>query len=400
MKGLPLGSTVPFGDIGTQGWNILAGDTSTPVAVLRDSALTANAEAMRSYCAAHGVALAPHAKTHMSPQLVARQLAAGAWGMTAAVPLQVEVLLGFGVRRILVANQVTDPAALRWLSTRLRDDPSLEILWYVDSLAGVRLAAEAMAGAARPGRVLLEVGYAGGRTGVRSLDQARSVASAVVDGPGLELAGIAGFEGLIGGDRSPETHARVTSFLSFLRDTYVALDDAGSLGDGERIATAGGSAFFDQVVETLGPLRDRGATVVLRSGCYLTHDDGFYASITPLGDAPRFVPAIEVWGRVLSRPEPQVALLNLGRRDVSFDLGLPVPLRIARDGLLLPASDLTVTALGDQHAWLAVPADHDLAVGDLVGVGVSHPCTTFDKWPLLMLVDDGYTVVGGVRTHF
>jgi D-serine dehydratase len=406
-KGLPNGRSLALDDLGAQGWNILAGDTGTPVAVLRDSALTHNLATMRGFCEEHGVLLAPHVKTHMSPQLMARQLAVGAWGLTVATPHQLAVLLEFGVRRVLVANQITDPGALSWLADRLHRDPELEVLWYVDSVAGVQLAAAAMAAVpdgTRLARLLLETGHADGRTGVRSRDAALAVARAVADAPRLELAGVAGFEGTIGHDRSPSTQQRIADFLAFLRDTFAALDDEGLLAAGERVATAGGSAFFDQVADTLAPLRDRGAVVVLRSGCYLTHDNGYYEQVSPDVEpgwrGEEFDAAIEVWGRVLSRPEPQVAFLNLGRRDVSFDLGLPVPLWTARAGRRGPANGLVVTGLADQHAWLAVPADHDLAVGDLVGVGVSHPCMTFDKWRLLMLVDDEYGVIGGLRTYF
>jgi D-serine deaminase-like pyridoxal phosphate-dependent protein len=331
-KGLPPGREVSLADLGNQGWNILAGDTGTPVAVLRDSALASNLATMRGFCEEHGVALAPHAKTHMSPQLVARQLAAGAWGFCAALPHQVAVLLQLGVRRVLVANEITDGGALCWLAGRLHQDTDLDVVWYVDSVAGVRLAAAAMTAlpaAGRTARLLLEVGHADGRTGVRSRGQALEVARAVAKAPQLELAGVAGYEGTIGHDRSPETRQRVASFLEFIRDTYVDLDDADLLAEGERVVTAGGSVFFDQVTEALTPLRDRGAVVVLRSGCYLTHDNGFYEQVSPDVDPQwrrdEFDAAIEVWGRVLSRPEPELALLNLGRRDDSTDLRLPTP---------------------------------------------------------------------------
>lgn len=406
-KGLPPGRRVALADLATLGWNVLAGDTGTPVAVLRETALTHNLAIMRGFCEEHGVALAPHAKTHMSPQLVARQLAAGAWGLSAAMPHQVAMLLELGVRRVLVANEITDRGALSWLASRLHEDNNLDVVWYVDSVAGVRLAAEAMAAlptGGRSARLLLEVGHAQGRTGVRSRDTALEVARAVADSPRLDLAGVAGYEGTIAHDRTPATRRRVAEFLAFLRDTFVELDDADLLAEGERVVTAGGSAFFDQVTEVLAPLRARGAVVVLRSGCYLAHDNGIYEQVSPDVDPEwrrdEFEAAIEVWGRVLSRPEPELALLNFGRRDVSFDMGLPTPLWTARDGRRSPANGLSVTALADQHAWLEVPAAHQLSVGDLVGVGVSHPCTTFDKWHLLMLVDDGYNVVGGVRTYF
>ena len=389
-KGLPPGAAaMDVADLATLGWNVLAGDTGSPVAVLLESALTRNLATMRAFCAEHDVSIAPHAKTHMSPELVDRQRRAGAWGLSAAVPHQVAALVQWGVRRVLIANQVTDPGALRWLAQLLRDDPTLEVFWYVDSRRGVELAesACAAAGGDRPATLLLEVGHRDGRTGARTLSAALEVAAAVDASAHLSLVGVAGYEGTIGRDRSPATRSAVTEFLDLIGEVYVAVDDAGVLAGGQRIVTAGGSVFFDLVALALAPLRARGAIVVLRSGCYLTHDDGFYEQVSPdlasdwSGD--EFAAAIEVWGRVLSRPEPGLALLNLGRR-----------------GALRAATGMTVTALGDQHAWLSVPADDGLDVGDLVGVGVSHPCTTFDKWPLLMLVDDARTVVGGVRTFF
>ena len=60
----------------------------------------------------------------------------------------------------------------------------------------------------------------------------------------------------------------------------------------------------------------------------------------------------------------------------------------------------SITRLNDQHAFLRCPAGSPLAVGDLVGLGISHPCTTFDKWSLISVVNDTYDVVGAIRTFF
>lgn len=60
-----------------------------------------------------------------------------------------------------------------------------------------------------------------------------------------------------------------------------------------------------------------------------------------------------------------------------------------------------VTGVSDQHAHVDAPAGHGIAVGDLIALGPSHPCTTFDKWRVLLhLVDKSYTVVDTVRTWF
>lgn len=406
-KGLPPGVSLRSDEVGAQGWSLVGGDTGAPVAVLRSAALRHNAASLQRFCTEHGVVLAPHAKTTMSPELVALQLAAGAWGLTAAVPHQVAVLRAFGARRILIANEVADPAAWRWLAGQIAD--GAEVTCYVDSLDGVRLADAALDGVL-DGRfpVLVELGHPGGRSGVRSVEEALALTRAVARSDRLRAVGLAGYEGTVGADREPATLAAVDAYLDRLGAAYRAVHRAGLLDPGgERLLSAGGSLFFDRVVARLAPLTALGATVVLRSGCYLSHDDGFYARLTP-GSAASWGDAalrgsLEVWGRVVSRPEPGVAFVNVGRRDVSHDLGLPVVRWLVCDGVRVAADEgFAVTGLWDQHALVRFPAGAEelVRVGGLLGLGVSHPCTTFDKWRVLLLVDDDDRVTGAVRTFF
>jgi D-serine deaminase-like pyridoxal phosphate-dependent protein len=158
------------------------------------------------------------------------------------------------------------------------------------------------------------------------------------------------------------------------------------------VLSAGGSTYFDVVADVLAP-ETATSTVLLRSGAYQLHDSGFYATVSPFGSSgtgPRLRPALTLWSRVLSRPEPDLAILDAGRRDAPFDEGLPVPERIRdrrdSDGVLAGAR---VTALNDQHAFLRLdPArSADLAVGEVVRLGISHPCTALDKWRLLPVLD-------------
>jgi len=117
-------------------------------------------------------------------------------------------------------------------------------------------------------------------------------------------------------------------------------------------------------------------------------------------------PAFEVWAYVQSRPESTKAILTMGKRDVSYDVDLPMPLKWFRPGAggsnavraVMPGH--VVTGLNDQHCHMKVPEDSPLAVGDMVGFGISHPCTTFDKWQVVPLVDDDYTVVSAIKTFF
>ena len=179
------------------------------------------------------------------------------------------------------------------------------------------------------------------------------------------------------------------------------------------VLSAGGSAFFDRVGERFAavPLR-RPVLRVLRSGCYLTHDSIGYAAAfqrvledTTLNLPPGgLAPALEVWAYVQSRPEPGRTILSMGKRDVSYDAGMPVPLFWYRPGAMdrpepMPRGH-AVVALNDQHCHLGTPGESPLAVGDMVGFGIGHPCTTFDKWSLLMMVDSDYNVVDAVKTFF
>ncbi len=177
----------------------------------------------------------------------------------------------------------------------------------------------------------------------------------------------------------------------------------------EMILTAGGSAYFDHVVERFSRIRRGGPVrVVIRSGCYLTHDDGALHSASPMGASPRtghhdhLHAALEVWGVVLSRPEPTRAVLGLGKRDVSTDGLLPMVKKVRRRGSTV-VEDLAprrVVQVNDQHAYVNLLPTDELRVGDLVGVGISHPCTTFDKWRMIPIVNDNYDVIDVAETWF
>jgi len=392
---------------------------SYPLLTLRESALTHNIDAMAGYCRRAGVELAPHGKTTMAPQLAARQLAAGAWGITVATSAQLQTYYRFGIRRLLLANELVDAAGIHWLAGALGSDPDLEVYCWVDSVDGVRLLERALASSAtenlRPLPVLVELGHEGGRTGTRTPAAAREVGAEAAAAPHLSLVGVAGYEGSVGHHRDADTLARVATYCRDLRELTADLARAG-LVEQRPLVSAGGSAFFDVVVTELTrtlPDEQQPPLVVLRSGAYVTHDHGFYADITPAGrktaetldpqdpDELTLWPALELWGPVLSRPEPGLALLGVGRRDVSFDEGLPVPLRV-RDsaGSTRPAGNMSVTALNDQHAYLQLPAQTDLGPGDLVCLGISHPCTTFDKWRAIPVVDDHDQLTDVIHTFF
>ncbi|MEV5348139.1 amino acid deaminase [Streptomyces achromogenes] len=379
------------------------GGFTTPVLALSAERLAHNLALMETYTARHGLAFAPHGKTSMAPQLFQRQIEHGAWGITLAVPHQVRVARAFGVPRIFLANELVDAPALRWIAAELAADPDFRLVTYVDSVRGVELMDAALAGAARPVDVVIELGAGdGARTGVRTEAEAGKVAAAVAAVPTLRLVGVAGYEGEVP-KADPE---RVRSYLRRLVALAAALDGAGRFGEADEIVvSAGGSAWFDAVADVFAgiPGLSRPVLKLLRSGAYVSHDDGHYRRLTPFGRVPgegALEPAFRLWAQVVSRPTAEQAFANAGKRDAAYDLDLPTAQVVRRGGEERPAAGITVTGLSDQHTWLRTDPEADVEVGDWIGFGLSHPCTSFDKWQLIPVAEADGTVVDYIRTFF
>ncbi|KQN46525.1 hypothetical protein ASE93_14765 [Serratia sp. Leaf50] len=389
------------------GTSVLASrEVFSPLMVMKQSAMRHNLASMTAYCRQHGVRHAAHGKTSMSPQILRAAVAAGAWGICAATPAQVRALRTFGIEKVFLANELVDAAGIRWIAEYQRDNPGSEFICYVDSLAGVALLDEVIAEVGSRLCVLVEISVPGGRTGCRSLSEAVAIAKAVNDSPYLHLTGVAGYEGAIAGDRSEASLAAVRHYCATMIAAAEAIDAEQLFPAGEVLLSAGGGTFFDIVVESFSGVQlSQPSVTLIRSGAYMAHDDGLYARIAPFAQPNAdysFQSTLEIWGRVLSRPEPELAILDFGRRDVPFDQDLPLPHFFRdRDGSNpRSASEGVITAVNDQHAYLRIPAALPLAVGDWVGCGISHPCTAFDKWRYLPLIDDDYRCVGEVTTFF
>nr|WP_298684966.1 alanine racemase [uncultured Dongia sp.] len=417
-KGYPVNlPATTLAQLGTLGLNVLRGDTPYPVAVILQSAVDHNGKWMAQFLAHTGAELMPHGKTTMSPQLFARQAENGCWGLTVATIQQAVVAAESGCRRILMANQMVSRADVLGAIALLARHPDLTFWSYVDSPVGARRLHDLATAAGFAGklRVLLEVGLIGGRTGCRSLQQVQATIAAVIDCRArLSLEGLACFEGLIHTSDAAADERQVGAFLDFLTEAAIAADRHEAFGGDEVLLTAGGSAYFDMVARRFAEIRlSKKTRVVIRSGCYLTHDSHYYDDIfdrlqdrIPVAwrSMGRLRPALFVWSMVQSRPEPGLAILTMGKRDASFDIDLPKPVlhyRPGDDAQPHPApADWSVKGMNDQHAYLTIGDGEDLRVGDLVCCGISHPCTTFDRWRVIYLVDDNWSVTGGIGTQF
>lgn len=378
----------------------------SPLMLIKQSAIQHNQQALAAWCREQGVLLAAHGKTSMSAAVLRQAVAAGAWGLSAATPAQVRALRSFGVRNVFLANELVDAAGIRWIGEWQRQHPDHQFLCYVDSLKGVALLDRHLAASGVTLSVLVEVSQPGGRTGCRTADEALAIAQAVQSSAHLSLVGVAGYEGAIAAGRDEAALTTVRHYCQKLSDIATMLADNALFTTDTPILSAGGGAYFDVVVSSFKAANlPQPPVILIRAGAYMAHDDGLYARIAPFAqpNSPyQLHSALEIWGRVLSRPEPGLALLDFGRRDVPFDQDMPIPHAIRNEDGSAPrkADGMHISDVNDQHAYLRVPESDPLAPGDWVGCGISHPCTAFDKWRYLPLVDDHYRVTDAAYTAF
>jgi len=413
LKGFPPDAApVAPSEIAARGWNLLAGDLPLPLAALDREALAHNIRWMQAYAREQGVDLAPHGKTTMSPELFARQLGAGAWGITFANIFQLRVGVAAGVRRALIANQLVQEVELTALQSLRVQHGDLRVAFLVDSPAQLQRIGAWVA--AHPGtaafEVLLEVGVPGGRTGVRDHDDALTLARALRASAAVRLVGIECYEGLGASGDDARDREYADALMQRLAAVAQACEREALFECDEVIVSAGGSGIFDLVAARLRLDLRHPVRGLLRSGCYVTHDHGHYRRLVQRVDArcgcsDGLRPALQLWTCVQSLPEPGLAILTAGRRDVGFDMGLPQPIGVAARGAsrVEPIDPgWQISALNDQHAYLNLGTNgsRSLAVGDRVVLGISHPCTTFDKWHWMPIVDAQHNVVDAVTIHF
>lgn len=389
------------------GWNLLKEDLSLPCAVLYEERLQHNLEWMQRFIDAYGLQLAPHGKTTMAPKLFQMQLKSGAWGITVATAQQCLVAWKHGVKRVLMANQLLGKQNMATIARALEDE-EFDFYCLVDSAQGVEQLGRFFVGQGQRISVLLEIGVSGGRTGVRDERQLESVLAALANWRhSVALSGVELYEGVLSEERE------IRALLRRAVDTARDLATEGLFDRSPIVLSGAGSAWYDVVAEEFSVARfEEPVEIVLRPGCYLTHDVGAYkdAQARILASNPLarkmndgLVPALQVWAYVQSLPEQTRAIIGLGKRDAAFDAGLPTPVLRYRPGDVAPKAvpaNWTVTKMMDQHVYLQIGGAEELRVGDMLAFDISHPCLTFDKWRVLPVVDADYSVVDLVQTYF
>ena len=390
-----------------QQWNLLHEDLSLPTAVLYQDKLTHNLAWMQQFIQAYGVKLAPHGKTTMAPALFARQLQTGAWGITLATAHQSRVAYEHGVRRVLMANQLVGKQNMEIVSRLLRDQ-KFEFYCLVDSAQQASQLGEFFSAKHQQLNVLIELGVDGGRTGIRNpqqLDELLATLQRWRDH--ISVCGVELYEGVL------QDEAAIRTFLNHAVELVANLAKGNHFDRKPAILSGAGSAWYDVVAEVFSAADIAyPVEIVLRPGCYLTHDVGVYRQAqkqiqtrNPIAKKMHsgLLPALQLWAYVQSIPEREKAILTLGKRDAAFDAGLPTPSLHYRHGEIAPhacPSHWELFRMMDQHAFMKISEGDDVRVGDMIGLDISHPCLTFDKWRYLPVLDSNYQVIDIVETFF
>lgn len=386
--------------------NLLAEEVCLPAALVKKTALENNIAWMQRYADTRGVSLAPHGKTTMTPWIFQAQQRAGAWGIGVGSAWQASAAMASGIERVLMVNQLVGQANMQVVSQLKAHYRAVDFLCCVDSLANARTLSAFFSARQQTLDVLIELGVPGGRCGCRSVDAALALAQEVATLPGLTLRGLELYEGVLhGDDPQPQVEA-------LLRQAAGLACQMAPLVEGEFILTGAGTVWYDVVCNVwLAAQKPDRCRVVIRPGCYITHDMGIYEiarqeliARDPIacdlgGD---LTSALELMAMVQSVPEADRAVVNFGKRDCAFDARLPQPVAHYRHGKALPlqADEIVSVGIMDQHCMLRLAPGCDVQVGDIVLFGTSHPCLTFDKWKTLLLVDDEYNVLEELDTLF
>jgi len=410
------------GEFSTAAHSLFDGELTLPLAVLDQQKLTNNIRWMQQFADLAGVQLAPHGKTGMLPALFLQQIAAGAWGITLATVPQVMVAAAHGVKRILLANQLVGRAEMQQVA-KLQQN-GVEFYCLVDSVENLLQLEHFFSAQGCTVNVLLEIGVAGGRSGVRSFTAALELAQQIKTCKAVQLAGVEFYEGVI---KAPDQSAAIRQFVQSCVNFSLELQQQQLFATAQILLSGAGSAFYDLVAGAFAAAAlPENFIPLIRPGCYLFFDLGIYQqaqqdvlirSALACQVQGQLHNALEVWAYVLSRPEPQLAIIGLGKRDMAFDAGLPLvsqhfrPLAAAAQSQfeLRPpeprspkAADprMQISKMMDQHALLQLPPDADLVVGDMLSFAGSHPCLTLDKWRYLAVLDEDNQVRRWYETFF
>ena len=335
----------------------------TPALVLDIDAAQRNIDHMASELKSIGGAtIRPHYKTHKSPDLARRQLAAGARGLSMATVWEAAILAAAGMDDLFVVNTVANPAKLRALAGLARDH---RILVAVDEVANAEALSAAAAAAGSTLGIMIEVDTGMDRCGVDSAADALALARRVADLPGLRFEGITGYEGHCSLTRDNDLrHERQREAMAFFTGVAALLE---ADGIGCPIRSAGGIATWNWTAAFPGMTE-------IQAGTYVVMDN-FHGVMVP-----GFEHSLTIQATVISRQSGHV-IVDAGSKSVAD----PADVTIV-------GHDLPVFRFDEEHGIFDAPGGSALRVGDAVALVPGYSPSTVNWYDAYHVVQDDVVV--------
>ncbi len=334
-------------------------ELDTPALILDLDVVESNIARMADFLRDKPARIRPHMKTHKTPALAYKQLAAGAIGVTCAKLGEAEVMAQAGINDILIANQIVGAVKIERLMSLAR---YTDIMVAVDDEENVAdLDAAAGRWSVRP-RVLVEVDNGTHRCGVQRGEPTIRLASQVAESRNLRLAGVMGYEGFA--VFIPDAEERARAARGAMEILTGAADDCRGSGLEIGIVSAGGT----------GTYRENTWANEIQAGSYALMDTAYGAQGLP------FRQALTVLARVIHVDAQGWAVADLGLKSLGMDHGLP------------SIEGATVWLCSDEHTTFAPGAGGPVSVGDRVAVRPAHVDPTVAYHERMHVVQDGEVI--------
>jgi D-serine deaminase-like pyridoxal phosphate-dependent protein len=325
----------------------------TPALIVDAAALRSNIERMAQTAAAHKVALRPHAKTHKSPAIARRQLAAGAVGICCATLLEAEAMAREGITGLLVTSPVVGRDRAARVAALNRISPLTVVIDHRDELDALRTA---LADGDPPLGILVDVDVGQGRTGVATLQDGHALARAAAADPRFAFRGLQGYAGHVQHILDPmERRAAVRAAARPLRTLVSALG-----AEGIACPVISGSGTGTHAFDLSGPFTE------LQVGSYVFMDADYARVRQEDGTPLPFAPALYVLATVVSANREDQVTVDAGTKALavngpppSYFIGLPAGARYAFSG--------------DEHGAITLPLGSPRpGLGSRVLIGATH----------------------------
>jgi len=421
IKGIPFVKNIKLKNIKKAKLNIIKENVQFPILTLDKNKLENNINILKSFAKRNSLNLAPHCKTFMSPQII-NEYFRNDWGVTISNNQQLSSIVKLNLKNIIYGNLIINRENLiQYLKICKKYKNISNIYYCIDSSYGLKLLMNLIETTNYKNdiKILIELGFKNGRCGIRDFDSFKKILKIYNRKiSNITISGLFFYEGAIASNDKRVISNKIENIIKLTKLCHEELIRENLYKNKNNIITAGGSVYFDLVTKYYHKYSfTNNPKLIIRPGSFIAYGHGYYEK--KIDDIKKrkiikkyisskeniFLPSLLIWSHVISINDDGKAIINFGKRDVSFDLGNPIPISIYRKNNFFKKIKndknlINVYKLNDQHAFLKYHKSLNLKIGDLISFGVSHPCITFDKWKYFYMINSKTEIINIYKTFF